>query len=136
MSELENAKAPLKILIVEDEKTVRGLLSDIFSFEGYSVVQAQEGNEALRLLEEDDFDVVLTDLGLPGVSGWQVAKKVKEKDSQKVVIIISGWGATLERDKLGIDYALPKPFDIAEVQKLFREIARKIEAKKPSSPND
>jgi DNA-binding response OmpR family regulator len=131
MPEENLSKNPLKILLVEDDVTVQELLFEIFIQEGYEVIKAQEGTTALKLLEEvDNFDVVMTDLGLPGASGWKIAKKAKEKYAQIIVIIISGWGATLKKDNLGIDYALPKPFEVEETQTLFHQIEKKLQEKK------
>lgn len=131
MPEENLSKNPLKILLVEDDVTVQELLFEIFIQEGYEVIKAQEGTTALKLLEEvDNFDVVMTDLGLPGASGWKIAKKAKEKYAQIIVIIISGWGATLKKDNLGIDYALPKPFEVEEIKTLFHQIEKKLQEKK------
>ena len=115
----------LKILVVDDDENIREVLSDLLLLEGYEVLLAEEGEQALIIFERELPDIIITDLGMPGISGWEVAKRIKSKDSSRKVIVISGWGASLEEDQLQenyIDQVLPKPFHLEQVKKVIAEV--------------
>ncbi|HYY58357.1 MAG TPA: ATP-binding protein, partial [Pyrinomonadaceae bacterium] len=81
-----------KILVVDDEEYVRELLRDILENEGYQVVLADGGHEALALFEVMSFDAVFTDVGLPGMSGWELARAIRERDRLLPLAVVTGWG--------------------------------------------
>lgn len=117
---------PEKILIVDDETTIRDTLSTVLSEEGYSTVTASNGEEAVKLLARVPFDAVICDIRMPGMSGIEVLKRSKEIRRETPVLIITAY-ASLDtavqalREGAG-DYII-KPFildDIVfKVQKLF-----------------
>jgi CheY-like chemotaxis protein len=79
---------------------------------GHRVVAVHDGEEALKVLDEETFDIVLTDLGMPTVSGWDVAEHAKLKSPKLPVVLITGWGAQYEEEDLskrGVDVVLSKP---------------------------
>ena len=84
-------------------------------------------NEQPSLSDPDfigDFDLVFTDLGMPEVSGWEVAKAVKEINPKTPVVIITGWGAMLDKRKAresGVDLQISKPFRVHELRELVFE---------------
>ncbi len=124
----EEAKTKLKILVVDDDENIREVLSDLLLLEGYEILLAEDGEQALLIFEEILPDVVITDLGMPGISGWEVARRIKSKDPSKKVIVISGWGATLQKDQLEenyVDQVLPKPFHLEQVKKIIVEVMSK-----------
>jgi CheY-like chemotaxis protein len=124
----EEAKTKLKILVVDDDENIREVLSDLLLLEGYEILLAEDGEQALLIFEEILPDVVITDLGMPGISGWEVARRIKSKDPSKKVIVISGWGATLQKDQLEenyVDQVLPKPFHLEQVKKIIAEVMEK-----------
>jgi len=124
----EETKTKLKILVVDDDENIREVLADLLLLEGHEVLLAEEGEQALLIFEENLPDVVITDLGMPGISGWEVAKRIKKKDPSKKVIAVSGWGASLQKDQLKescIDQVLPKPFHLEEVKKVIAEVMLK-----------
>ena len=109
------------ILLVDDEaiivKTIAGKLSD----EGFSVLTAANGNEAIGLLQDNAVDMVVTDLMMEGIDGIQVLKEVKEHNRNIVVIILTGYGdlnSAIDALRLGADDYLLKPCDLNEL--LFR----------------
>src|SRR5436309_8036084 len=107
-----------RVLVVEDEEPVRTLLKDAFSAEGHSVTEAVTGAEALKLLDEKNFDLLVCDLGLPELSGLHVARWVKEFRPELPVIIASGYSemiATEDYDKARIDEVIRKPFAVTDV---------------------
>src|SRR5574337_516832 len=115
---------PGRILVIDDDEFVRTLLSDVLRAAGHTVVQAAGGKEGLHRFHQDGFDLVLTDLGMPECSGWEVAAAVKKMAPQTPVALITGWELTLDRGKLkeaGVDLVLNKPFHVVEVRRLVAE---------------
>src|SRR5205085_3532476 len=118
----------LRILVVDDEDYVRELLSDILEREGCEVTLAAEGREALQLYEAGEFDAVFTDVGLPGMSGWELARAVRERDSEVALAVITGWGDEVsheERDAAQADWVIPKPFTVERITDLVHEISQR-----------
>jgi len=81
-----------KILVVDDEPPVRDLFEDLFLKEGYSVKTVATGEESIDLVGKEDFDVVLMDIKLTGMSGLEALKKIKDLKPSIVVIMITGFG--------------------------------------------
>ena len=116
-----------KILIVDDEKAIRESVSLVLSEEGYKTEIASNGNEALEFLNEQDYDVLITDLKMPGMDGIELIKKSMKICPQTSVIIITAHASVesaIEALRIGaFDYIL-KPFDfddlILKVQRLLK----------------
>jgi len=112
------------ILIVEDEAIMRESLRDWLTDGGYQVETAEDGEEALKTIAEQDFDIAILDLRLPGKDGIEVLREAKEKSPQLKGIIITAYpsvSTAVEAMREGaVDY-LPKPFDLNELEKLIRE---------------
>ncbi|MCK4386213.1 MAG: PAS domain S-box protein [candidate division Zixibacteria bacterium] len=124
-----------KILVIEDEQDVRELLFDILSSANYAVKVTSGGAEGLEIYKREKFDIVLTDLGMPKMSGWEVAKAIKEIDSNTTVLLITGWGVEMDDEKLkksGIDQVVTKPIKVKSLLTLVSEITEsKKRAKEP-----
>ena len=121
---LSSPVAPAKILIIDDEEEIRGLLQEIVSADGHVVDIAPDGVSGLEKLADQPYDLVLTDVGMPGLSGWEVAKKVKEINQKTPVALITGYNIIFELADLkekGVDFVLQKPFHVAEVQQLISQ---------------
>lgn len=104
-----------KILVVDDEKHIRGSLKEIFEYEKHQVTEATNGQEALNLFEENDFDIVFCDIKMPVMDGLEFLSKAQllEKDSQ--IIIISAHGnieTAVEATKKGAFDFIQKPLDL------------------------
>ena len=114
-----NCPHPSTILVIEDDDRVRTLLRDILVFGGYRVVEASNGRSGIRCLEgQDIIDMVLTDLGMPEMNGWEVARMTKQKVPQIPVILITGWGLNPDDKKIqesGIDRIIGKPFQVNDI---------------------
>ena len=114
-----NCTHPSTILVIEDDDRVRTLLRDILVFGGYRVVEASNGRSGIRCLEgQNIIDMVLTDLGMPGMNGWEVARMTKQKVPQIPVILITGWGLSPDDKKIqesGIDRIIGKPFQVNDI---------------------
>ncbi len=115
---------PGRILVIDDDRMVRDLLSDVLQSGGHTVVPAAGGREGVRLFRQGTFDLVLTDLGMPEFSGWEVAVAVKTMAPKTPVVLVTGWSLALDRAKLkaaGVDLVLNKPFQYADVISLVAE---------------
>ncbi|HEX8502018.1 MAG TPA: ATP-binding protein [Pyrinomonadaceae bacterium] len=132
---LARADGTLRILVVDDEDYVRELLADILEREGCEVVLAGEGREALSLFDGQGFDAVFTDVGLPGMSGWELARAVRERDDRLALAVITGWGDTVtaeEQSAAQADWVIPKPFTVDRITSLVVEISQRKAAATPA----
>jgi CheY-like chemotaxis protein/anti-sigma regulatory factor (Ser/Thr protein kinase) len=130
-SKVERAPVPAeerttraRILIIEDEEEIRQLLRDIVASQGHEVEIAADGNQGLELLRNGDFDLVCTDLGMPGISGWQVAEEIKHMGKKVPVAVITGWSVQLNESGMrekGVNFIIQKPFQIHQILKLVQE---------------
>jgi PAS domain S-box-containing protein len=112
------------ILVIDDDDMVRELLGELLRTIGHTVVQAGGGREGVRVFQQESFDLVLTDLGMPECTGWEVASAIKKIAPRTPIALITGWALTLGRGKLkeaGVDLVLNKPFQVAEVMALVAE---------------
>jgi signal transduction histidine kinase/CheY-like chemotaxis protein len=108
-----------RVLVVEDEEEVREILTNVLRSDGHAVVACQDGDHALAALEGDGFDLVITDLGMPGLSGWDVARAVKELRPGTPVAMVTGWSEQIDpalAGSEGIDYLIAKPFRRQEIR--------------------
>ena len=109
---------PGKILLVDDAEEIRDLLGGFLEEQGYQVVLASDGNEALDLVESENPQVIILDLKLPGLNGIEVCKRLKEREETRSipVIIITGFGDNkLVALDVGADDFVNKPFDMADI---------------------
>jgi CheY-like chemotaxis protein len=116
-----------RILVVDDEDFVRDLLREILESEGCSVVMAENGNQALELFSETDFDGVFTDVGMPGMSGWELAQAIREQSEMIPIAVITGWGEAVGSDEqkaAGVDWVVAKPFTADRISELVKDIGR------------
>jgi CheY-like chemotaxis protein len=84
--------ASRKVLVVDDDPVVRKSIDRVLSSKGYAVITAENGEEALRKLNEEKYDLVYTDIRMPGISGLEVAEQVKARKPWTPVVIITGYG--------------------------------------------
>jgi GAF domain-containing protein/CheY-like chemotaxis protein len=117
-----------RVLLIDDEENVRHVLADILVAQGHTVVACAEGRAALTRLHEEPFDLVFTDLGLPGLSGWEITRLVKVRRPETPVILVTGWGDQIEladAHSRGVDYIVAKPFEVDEVRATVSEALSK-----------
>ena len=115
----------MKIMLVEDEKITRKTLTDILKKENYDVNSFGDGTEALNSLKNNKYDVVVTDLRLPGTNGLDILKSAKELDAKTVVIIITAYATVetaVESLKLGAYDYLLKPFSPEQLLAILKNI--------------
>jgi len=106
------------ILVIDDEDLVRSVLSRTLAQASHQVTLAEDGEKGIRLFEDGTFDMVLTDLGMPGMSGWEVCRLIKTISPHTPVGMITGWGAEMSRSKMeeyGLDFFISKPFDLHQI---------------------
>lgn len=123
----------LRILVVDDNKNVREMMGDFLNLEGHQPVLAKDGEEALKLFSEQYFDIVITDLGMPRISGWDLAHQIKQRKPEIPVVIITGWGAQINMEDLKekkVDMILSKPFKLNQVKRILETLGAKISEKK------
>ncbi len=112
------------ILIVDDEPTIRDVIAKFLSFRGHHVIVASSGADGIARFKETAFDLVVTDLGMPGMSGWDVAREIKKLKPKALVVLMTGWSADLDSRKVkesGVDRVVHKPFQVDDVLELVSE---------------
>jgi signal transduction histidine kinase/DNA-binding response OmpR family regulator len=116
-------EGPPRILVVDDEQTVAELCQEFLGGEGYEVVVARSGEEAVRRLRQERPDVILTDINMPGLSGLEVMRFAKEADPEVCVIVVTGHASTataIDALRQGAYDYVTKPFDLEAVHKIIK----------------
>ncbi|MFN4082288.1 MAG: sigma-54-dependent transcriptional regulator [Bacteroidia bacterium] len=119
-----------KILIIDDEKSIRNTLKEILEYENYQVVEASNGEEGLKKIEEEEFDAVLCDVKMPKMDGMTVLQKAKEIDDDMPFIMISGHGnveMAVEATRKGAFDFIVKPPDLNKLLVTIRNAIDKKE---------
>jgi PAS domain S-box-containing protein len=114
-----------QVLIIDDDPDVRCTLSDILTSQGHKVIEVDQAQEGLDILRKNPFNLVITDLGMPDINGWEVAKTIKKINPQLPVILITGWDVSEEEkilQKKGVDALLAKPFQLDHLIKLVESL--------------
>jgi len=120
-------KETKKMLIVDDEETLTYSLyqSFILSQKNYEVVTAASGEEASKKLENENFNLVITDISMPGMSGLELLAQIKMKYPNTEVIIMTAYGSEEKKDEAiskGARHYIEKPFEIKEMKQLVMNI--------------
>lgn len=121
----ESLVATKRILVVDDEASIRDLCARVLERAGFVVAAASSGEEAVSILNEEPFDLVISDIRMPGLSGLEVLEAAKHLHPGIRVVLITGFGTaqTLERARQsGADRILTKPFNPMELLGAVREI--------------
>ncbi len=114
------------ILIIDDDNDMRTILDEVLSLAGYKTTVAAEGNEGLHHFQNSTFDLIITDLIMPGKEGIETIIEVKKVNTETKIIAISGGGRIDAADhlsvasKIGADATLAKPFRNHEILKLVK----------------
>lgn len=118
----------MKVLIIDDEKGIRDSLSAALEDEGYDTLAVSNGHDALDILKEHDFDIVITDLVLPGMNGMQILNEIKRDYPDTIVVMITGHESVenaVEAMKSGADDYIPKP--ILDPDEMLMKLAKAAE---------
>lgn len=126
----EGARSPGKILVVDDDEAIREVFQDVLAADGFQVQGARDGTEALEVLHREGGWVVLLDLMMPRLNGWQVLQQLQQEPevltTTKVVVMSAGWrldsvGQALNQDI--VVASLRKPVDLEDLRVLARSLA-------------
>ncbi len=116
---------PARVLVIDDEPSVREVIVDILRSAGHIPLAAEDGPSGLALLERVGTpDLALIDLGLPGMSGWEVAARLRQSRPHVPLVLVTGWGDRLdpaELERSGICQVIAKPFQTAQVLRVVAE---------------
>ena len=107
-----------KILVVDDEDALRTVLSGELVSEGYEVRTAADGDDAITNIQKDSFDLVLLDIKMPRMNGFEVLKFIKEKFPKTKVVMLTGFADlknAIESKKLGAEDFVSKPYDLVDL---------------------
>ncbi len=113
------------VLYVDDEETLRGLVQDQLSLEGFSVETADDGDTAVAMVSKKTYDVILLDVRMPRMSGIEVLKHLKKSKIYSRVIMLTGvddLGVALEAVKNGANDYLTKPYELANLVKCIKRV--------------
>src|SRR5437588_12900902 len=119
------------LLIVDDDAVIRGMLYELFS-EKYECHTASTAEEAFQYLEVENYDAILTDIAMPGLTGIELLKRVQLRDSETPVILISGKGNEQDPQQLvdrGAFAYVSKPFKLIEIEAVVTEAVAKSESR-------
>jgi signal transduction histidine kinase/CheY-like chemotaxis protein len=112
------APRPARLLVIEDEPQVQAVLAEMLREAGYGVAVASDGLEGIEHCDREPVDVVLSDISMPGISGWDVAARLRARHPHIPIGFVTGWGDQLDPDRLagaGVDFVVAKPFQAQDV---------------------
>jgi CheY-like chemotaxis protein len=129
-----------RIIVADDNRDAAESLSLVLQFVGYEVFTAFDGSEALAIGARERPDAALVDIGMPGMSGHEVARRIRlEAWGKRIVLIaLTGWGQDHDKQAAmaaGFDEHLTKPVDPAEVERLLENLLENTESRLPASDN-
>ena len=119
-----------KILVVDDEAVIRDWLADTFTSEGYKPYVAEDGQEAMQILNSEDIFVIVLDLKLFGMNGIELCRKIRQRRPLAIVYAMTGWGALFEVEECreaGFDDFFIKPIDTDMILRAVADAFAKIE---------
>jgi len=129
-SDQSSRQRKVRVLVVDDEAAVREVLTDSLTAEGCEVIAAENGQAALTIYDahHGEFDAVFTDIGMPDMSGWELATAIRRRSETVSLAIVSGWADAISRDTrnaVKADWVVSKPFDINRISEIAGEIAER-----------
>lgn len=114
------------ILVVDDDPSIRAAVSEVLELEGYTVKTAANGQEALTLIEQSHPWLVILDLRMPVLDGWDVARVLKARGSDlRILVMTAARDARRWAEEIGAAGYLAKPFDLADLISAVERLARK-----------
>lgn len=128
-----------KVLVVEDEANIRSFLVVNLSISNFDVIEASSGEEALKVCETEIPDVAILDIMLPGMDGYELCQKLREKSENMAIIMLTAKGQDMDKIiglDLGADDYMVKPFNPMELISRIRAILRRTRATSKSNDED
>ncbi|AIQ63625.1 Transcriptional regulatory protein SrrA [compost metagenome] len=128
----------LKALVVDDEWNMRNLLRIYLTKEGFQIAEASTGREALNLASREKFDIVLLDIMMPDMDGWQVCEAIREKDNVPVLMLTarSDTKDKIRGLEMGADDYLTKPFEPGELVARIHSLIRRSALVRQAAPKE
>jgi signal transduction histidine kinase/ActR/RegA family two-component response regulator len=117
---------PARLLLIEDEADVQAVLAEMLREAGYVVEVAKDGLEGIEKCDRHPVDMVLSDISMPGISGWDVAARLRARHPQIPIGFVTGWGDQLDPERLaaaGVDFVVAKPFQAHDI---LRHVAQTL----------
>jgi len=126
-------------LVVDDELAVREVLREALEAEGCEVLTAESGEVALNIYDSrgGKIDIVFTDIGMPEMSGWELAREIRKRSKSIPLAIVSGWADAIScdaRQAIKADWVVSKPFDIGTIAKIANEVGELRNAATSAQP--
>ena len=122
------------ILVVDDEVSIRQMVARVLRHDNHTVVVAESGDAAIILLANQAFDIVISDLGMPGMNGWDLLAQARALHPPIVTVLMTGWGFEFENDagqSRGVDLVLPKPFEVQALRNAITDLVTRSHRPKP-----
>ncbi len=120
-------KEKVKILIVDDEPIIRDALSFKLTREGYEVAAAEDGEKAIEIMENTEFDMIISDVMMPYINGFELIKILKEKGSEAPILMLTSLNsdkALIKAKTLGADDFMTKPFKPSELSLRIKKLLK------------
>jgi PAS domain S-box-containing protein len=123
--ERQTSARSLSVLVVDDEEHVRETLAEMVEALGHTCARADSGRAALAALSESEFDLVFTDLSMPEMDGWEVARAVRRQSPRTRIAVVTGYGRDAARTQgdAPADTVIGKPFDFAQVEEVLTQFS-------------
>jgi len=126
---VQKKEDPRTLLIIDDDETIRAALRRMFEAEGYKVITAADGTQLSDVLDDSPIDLIILDIGLPWLNGYELAKLLKEHEDLKKIPLIFLSGKTSELDvkrgfEVGADDYIKKPFEVEKMKKAVETLLR------------
>jgi CheY-like chemotaxis protein len=116
----------LRILLVDDDPRLLIVLSDMLQSYGHAATTAAKGEEAVQMFDPTLHDVVITDLGMPRMNGWEVAERIKAQSPETPVFLLTGWGESVAAHEGSqfVDRVVAKPVSAEALMEQLAELRR------------
>ena len=124
-----------RILVLEDEEGIRSFIVVNLKRAGYKVFEAETGEDALKIINNNDIDISVLDVMLPGIDGYEVCKKIRENDKAMGIIMLTAKGQEMDKINglgVGADDYVVKPFSPGELLARIEALARRVDLVKQS----
>ena len=118
------------ILVADDEAAVRRVVEAVLSGEGYTILQAADGEEALEVLSREPVDLAIVDLRMPRMNGWTLIRQLRQAGSRVKILAAAGTGeeALAEARAIGADRTTGKPFHVDELRAVVRDLIEQADS--------
>lgn len=112
------------IQIIDDSPSLRQLLTDYFAMKGFRTIESEDGREALKMLNQEDPDLIIVDILMPHINGYQVIEEIKLAKSTPIIVMTSQANIDyrMKSKKMGVDGFIVKPFKMADLYNTVQSV--------------